>query len=113
MRQCRILLILTTAVLMFTGLATAGAPSDRGSDEQRVVGMALTGEIANTGYGYVIRSNKGEAPGEIFTILNPNPLVLNPLVNTERIVTLQVRVVSGDNVAIETIDGRPYDQLEH
>ena len=70
--------------------------------------MTLTGEIAKSRNGYVIRSKRGDAPSEIYTIRNPDPKVLDGLVNSEKIVTLEVRIISGDNVNIETIDGQQY-----
>lgn len=69
--------------------------------------MAITGEIAK-GYndnGYIIR---GKVPAEIFTILNPDPNILDEFVTTGKTVHLEVRIVSGDNVEIKIIDGKEY-----
>jgi hypothetical protein len=69
--------------------------------------MAITGEIAK-GYrdnGYIIR---GQVPAMICTILNPDPKILDEFVKTEKIVHLEVRIVSGDNVEIKKIDGKEY-----
>ena len=41
-------------------------------------------------------------------ILNPVPDKLEALVKSEKTVSLEVRIVSGDNVEIEKIDGRQY-----
>ena len=71
--------------------------------------MNLTGEIAKSRHGYIIRSRRGNAPGEIYTILNPNPEVLNEFVQSERNVQIEVRIVSGDNVNIDKIDGVAYE----
>ncbi len=68
----------------------------------------FTGVIAKSRNGYVIRSRRGDAPGEIYTIRNPDPKVLDGLANSEKIVTLEVRIISGDNVNIEKIDGQQY-----
>ena len=70
--------------------------------------MNLTGEIAKAEHGYIIRSKKGNAPGEIYTILNPDPKVLDDFVKSGKTVPIEVRIVSGDNVNIEKIDGKVY-----
>jgi len=67
--------------------------------------MAITGEIAIDRDNYIIR---GTTPAEIFTILNPDPKILDEYVKTEKIVNIEVRIVSGDNVAIEMLDGKEY-----
>ena len=46
----------------------------------------------------------------IFTILNPVPTILDEFVKSEKIVPIEVRIVSGDNVDIETLDGKEYPQ---
>ena len=40
--------------------------------------------------------------------LNPEPKLLDPLVKNEKTVPIEVRVVSGDNVEIEKMEGRAY-----
>ena len=42
----------------------------------------------------------------IFTILNPDPNILDEFVKSEKTVPIEVRIVSGDNVNIEKIDGK-------
>ena len=70
--------------------------------------MDLTGEIAKAQHGYIIRSRRGNAPSEIYTILNPEPKILDGFVKSGKTVAIEVRIVSGDNVAIEMIDGTKY-----
>ena len=70
--------------------------------------MTLTGEIAKSEHGYIIRSKKGGVLSEIYTILNPDPKVLNPFVKSEKDVPIEVRIISGDNVNIEKINGKVY-----
>ena len=41
-------------------------------------------------------------------MLNPDPKLLDPLVKNERTVPIEVRIVSGDNVEIEKIEGKAY-----
>jgi len=67
--------------------------------------MTIMGQIAKSANGYIIR---GQKPAEIFTILNAAPQKLDQLTASEKTVTIQARIVSGDNVEIETIDGRAY-----
>jgi FKBP-type peptidyl-prolyl cis-trans isomerase len=75
---------------------------------QAVRKMTLTGEIAKSEQGYIIRSRKGGVLSEIYTILNPNPKVLDGFVKSEKTVPIEVRIVSGDNVNIEKINGKEY-----
>jgi len=70
--------------------------------------MNLTGEIAKAEQGYIIRSKKGDVFSEIYTILNPDPEALDAFVKSGKTVQIEVRIVSGDNVDIETIDGKEY-----
>jgi len=77
-------------------------------DQLPVRKMSVTGEIAKAAHGYVIRSRRGDVLGEIYTILNPDPKVLDAFVKSEKTVPIEVRIVSGDNVEIERIDGREY-----
>ncbi len=69
--------------------------------------MQITGEIDKSGQQYIIR---GKVPAEIFTILNPYPDQLAKFMGEGRVAEMQVRIVSGDNVEIEFIDGKAYCQ---
>jgi len=73
--------------------------------EATVKSMVIVGEIDQMNQGYIIR---GEKPAEIFTILNPQPEVLDDYVNKGKTVTLDVRIVSGDNVEIQKINHKDY-----
>jgi len=68
--------------------------------------MNITGEIGKATHGYIIR---GEQPQMIWTILNPDPNILDAFVKSEKTVPMEIRIVSGDNVDIEKIDGKKYD----
>ncbi len=70
--------------------------------------MSITGEIGKSEHGYIIRSKLGGVLSEIYTVLNPNPKILDPLVKSEKDVPIEIRIVSGDNVNIEKIDGKKY-----
>ncbi len=70
--------------------------------------MSVTGEIGKSEHGYIIRTRRGGVPTEILTVLNPDPKLLDPLVKSEKTVPIEVRVVTGDNVEIEKIEGRAY-----
>ena len=67
----------------------------------------ITGEIA-IGYNdnYIIRSKKGTV--EVFTILNPEPEILDEYIKANKVVDIEVQVVSGDNIEIKKIDGQNY-----
>ncbi len=67
--------------------------------------MSVTGAIGKGENSYVIR---GKVPSMIFTILNPDPAVLDEFAATEKEVKIEVRIVSGDNVTIEMLDGKEY-----
>ena len=67
--------------------------------------MNITGEIGKAAHGYIIR---GKQPQMIWTILNPDPKILDEYVKSEKTVPMEVRIVSGDNVNIEKIDGKAY-----
>ena len=103
MRKTQALVLLIAAIfLIFGSLAEQEAGAQTG-----VRHMAITGEIAKAAHGYIIR---GKVPAEVFTILNPEPKILDAFVKSEKTVSLEVRIVSGDNVEIETIDGKNYRQ---
>jgi hypothetical protein len=67
--------------------------------------MNITGEIGKVRNGYNIR---GKKPSMIWTILNPNPKILDKFVKSEKTIPIEVRIVSGDNVNIVKIDGKKY-----
>jgi len=67
--------------------------------------IMITGAIYKDNTGYYIQ---GKKPPEVFTISNPDPKVLDKLAKNGKTVTIEAGVVLGDNVAIEKIDGKPY-----
>jgi hypothetical protein len=75
----------------------------------RSMTMSITGKIAKTEQGYIIQ---GQAPPEIFTILNPNPKVLDGLVKSGKTVTIEAVSVLGDNVNIQKIEGKAYQEAK-
>jgi FKBP-type peptidyl-prolyl cis-trans isomerase FklB len=72
--------------------------------------MSITGEIGKSEHGYIIRSKMGGVLSEIYTVLNPDPKILDPFVKSEKDVPIEIRIVSGDNVNIEKINGKVYAQ---
>jgi len=90
------------------GDETAQPPSLQTAVAQTARRVTLTGVIAKSRNGYIIRSKRDKGPGEIFTILNPYPNRLDELVKSGKVVSIQVRFVSGDNLNIEKIDGKEY-----
>jgi hypothetical protein len=71
--------------------------------------MTLQGEIVKVPTGYVVR---GTDKSVIFTVLNPEPAVLDKLAEGRKTVEVKVHIVSGDNVNIENIDGKPYPRKD-
>ena len=71
--------------------------------------LAITGKIVKGDQGYVIQ---GQRSRELFTVLNPNPSVLDKLVESGDTVTIEAVSVMGDNVNIQKIDGKPYKEAE-
>ena len=67
--------------------------------------MNITGEIGKAAHGYIIRGKRRQM---IWTILNPDPNILDAFVKSEKTVPIEIRIVSGDNVNIEKIDGKAY-----
>ena len=96
------MLLIMAIFLVFGSLAEQDSGAQTG-----VRKMNITGEIAKAAHGYIIR---GKVPAEIFSILNPEPSILDKFVKSEKIVSIEVRIVSGDNVEIEKIDGKEYPQ---
>jgi len=70
--------------------------------------MSIRGEIGKTSNSYLIRSKKGDVLSTIYTVLNPDPRILDEFVKSEKTVPIEIRIVSGDNVDIEKIDGKKY-----
>lgn len=105
-------LMVMLLVAMFFVLACLAA-QEQGDQTDRmptVRKMTLTGTIAKSRYGYIIRSRKGNAPSEIYKILNPEPARLDELVKSGKTVSIEARIVSGDNLEVEKIDGEKYPQ---
>ena len=73
----------------------------------RPMTMSITGKIAKTEQGYIIQ---GQTPPELFTILNPNAQVLDSLVESGKSVTIEAVSIMGDNVNIQKIDGKAYQE---
>jgi len=67
--------------------------------------IMITGKISKEGANYYIQ---GQKPAEVFTILNPDPKVLDKLAKSGKVVNIEATSVVGDNVNIQKIDGRPY-----
>lgn len=92
-------------LMLFLGLFATRVPAAQTVQDCTVRTMSITGEIATGTHGYIIR---GKTPAEIFTILNPDPKVLDPFVKSAKTVKVEVRIVSGDNVEIVKLAGVKY-----
>jgi len=70
--------------------------------------MTVTGVIAEGYNSYVIQ---GKTPSTmIWTILNPEPPILDEYIKSGKIVEIDLHIVSGDNINIKKIDGKEYFQ---
>ena len=96
------LFFVTAAVSLVWGASEVMAQAEKGPVIRK---MSLTGQIGKVGQGYVIR---GKSKSVIFTVLNPEPEILDGLVENGKDVNVDVHIVSGDNVNIEKINGEPY-----
>ncbi len=70
--------------------------------------MTLTAEVVKIRDNYMLRAEK---PAEVFTVLNPDPQILDEIINKGKTVQVEVQIVSGDNVNITTINGKNYFQV--
>ena len=91
----------------------AQAPAPKAAEKQpapaaQTLKLTITGKIAKAEQGYIIQ---GQKPPELFTILNPNPKILDKLVKSGQTVTFEAVSVMGDNINIEKIDGKPYKEV--
>ena len=105
MRMRLLFILLMAAVWVFLGSLAVQESYAQTRKAPAVRNMDITGQIAKAAQGYIIR---GTAPAEIFTILNPEPDILDTFVKSGKTVRIMVRIVSGDNVNIEKIDGKVY-----
>jgi hypothetical protein len=107
-------IVITLAVSLALALAAGPglAQAPKGAEKKpapaaQPLKMTITGKIAKDEQGYIIQ---GQKPPELFTILNPNPQVLDRLVKSGKTVTIEAVSVMGDNVNIEKVDGKPYKE---
>jgi FKBP-type peptidyl-prolyl cis-trans isomerase FklB len=88
--------------------AAGPQPAAQTTQARAVKQMNMTGEIVKAEQGYIIQARRGGVPTEIYTILNPDPKTLDAFAKSGKTVPIEVRIVSGDNVNIEKIDGKEY-----
>jgi len=105
-RKLRVTLLFIAFSLVFLTFAGQESEAQAAKDTQ-VRHMSVTGEIGKAKHGYVIRS---EGPGTIFTVLNPDSS-LDAYVKSGKMVDIEIRIVSGDNVNIEKMDGKVYPEM--
>jgi len=108
MKKGYISLLMTTAfILIFASLTVQCTQIQTDQQVKSRIERTITGEIA-TGYkgNYIIRSKKGTV--EVFSILNPEPKILDEYIKSDRIVDIDIEVINGDNIEIKKIDGKEY-----
>ena len=98
--------------LILAGSIMAQAPNAGEKEKQSAAAapkrrtFTITGKITKAPYAYLIRRQN---PTERFAIMNPNPEVLDGLVQSGKTVTIEAVRVMGDNVRIERIEGKDYN----
>lgn len=98
--------LLLSLVLVFTlSSAVLAAQMGGSNNQQSGIVLTITGTIAHTNSGYIIR---GETPAEVFTIVNPDSGRLDKFVSSGQVVKITAKSTVGDNVTIVTIDGQDY-----
>lgn len=75
------------------------------TNEPDIKKFTINAEIAKVRGSYILRAEK---PAEIFTVLNPDPEILDEFISKGQTARLEVQIVSGDNVHIKTINGQKY-----
>ena len=107
----RVLFILALLAAMFFGFYPDQVSKAQGTKPSigatAANSMAITGIIIKEPDGYFIQ---GQRPAEVFTILNPVPDQLDKFVKSGQPAKIDVRIVQGDNVEIEKINGKTYYQ---
>jgi len=100
------LLLIAAFLLIFGTLAVQCTKEQTNQQDTKVKEMTVTGEVAEGYNSYIIR---GKTPSTmVWTILNPEPKILNEYIKSGKIVDIDVHIVSGDNIEIKKIDGKEY-----
>ena len=93
-----------SALAQEAGKAPATPPAAAPGLKITVMGKIVKDESMG---GYYIQ---GQKPPEVFRILNQNPKVLENYVKSGKSVNIEAQVVMGDNLAIEKIEGKKYQE---
>ena len=106
MKKGHISLLLAAFLLICGVFAVQCTKVQTDQQDTRISEMKVTGEIAEGYNSYIIR---GKTPSTmIWTILNPEPKVLDEYIKSGKVVNIDVHIVSGDNIEIKKIDGKQY-----
>jgi hypothetical protein len=109
------LAILAMAALFFlatvggSALGQAKAPTPAQPPAAKAMKITVVGKIVKDESmgGYYIQ---GKKPPEIFRIMNQNPKVLEKCAKSGNDVTIKAHSAMGDNLVIETINGKKYTE---
>lgn len=103
-KKNRIALVIIAVLALFVfGISTGMAAKP--SKTPYADSLVIIGEIDHLNQGYIVRGTKVTG---IYSILNPVPEVLDKYVKMAKELTVAVEIVSGDNVKILKINGKPY-----
>jgi len=111
MKRWIVIAAVLSLALAAPGLAQTptGATKQSAPASPKLIILTITGKIVKDGQNYIIQ---GQKPPELFTILNPNPSILDALVKSGKTLTIEAVSVMGDNIDIQKIDGKPYKEAE-
>jgi hypothetical protein len=111
------LAVLAMAALFFlatvggSALAQAKGPTAAPPAAAKAMKITVVGKIVKDESmgGYYIQ---GKKPPEIFRIMNQNPTVLEKYAKSGKEVTMEAHSAMGDNLVIETINGKKYTEAK-
>jgi hypothetical protein len=109
MRRIALFVLLFVVAVTWSGLYPVHSVKAQGKRQssESVNLINITGKVTKESDAYYIQ---GQTPPEVFRILNPIPNQLDRIVKSGKSVHIEARIALGDNVDIEKIDGKPYQQ---
>jgi Flp pilus assembly protein TadD len=115
MRFKKFFVLATAACFALAGMSGAalsqgtGKAPEKAKPAAQIQKLTVVGKIAKDKAmgGYYIQ---GEKPPEVYHIANQNAKVLEKYAKSGKSVTIETQVVMGDNLAIEMIDGKKYQE---
>jgi hypothetical protein len=104
MKSLRVVAMVTVALLMLSLTVASALAQAPGVQTLTVVGKVAKDQTLGDYY------IQGEKPPEVYRIVNQNPAVLESYAKSGKSVTIETQVVMGDNLAIQKINGKKYQE---